>query len=42
MRVNDRGPFVSGRIVDLSHRAAEQLALIRDGVVDVTLEVVGP
>lgn len=40
--VNDRGPFVSGRIVDLSRRAAEEIALVQDGVTDVTLEIVGP
>ena len=40
--VNDRGPFVNGRIVDLSRRAAEEIALVQDGVTDVTLEIVGP
>ena len=40
--VNDRGPFVSGRIVDLSRRAAERIALVQDGITDVTLEIVGP
>ena len=38
--VNDRGPFVPGRIVDLSYRAAQELDFIREGVTDVTLEVV--
>jgi rare lipoprotein A len=38
--INDRGPFVEGRIVDLSRRAAEQLAMIDAGVVPVRLEVV--
>jgi rare lipoprotein A len=38
--VNDRGPFVSGRIVDLSRRAAAELGMLRDGVVDVALRVV--
>jgi len=42
VRVNDRGPFVSGRIVDLSRRAAERIALVQDGITDVTLEIVGP
>ena len=38
-RVNDRGPHRKGRIVDLSHRAAEELGMIREGVCKVTLEV---
>jgi rare lipoprotein A len=42
VRVNDRGPFVSGRIVDLSRRAAEELGFVRNGVADVAIEVVGP
>jgi rare lipoprotein A len=38
VRVNDRGPFVSNRIIDLSYAAAERLDMIRDGtsLVDVT------
>jgi rare lipoprotein A len=40
VRVNDRGPFVRGRIVDLSRAAAEDLGIIRAGVADVTLWVV--
>jgi rare lipoprotein A len=31
VRVNDRGPYVRDRIIDLSHRAAEQLGMLRDG-----------
>ena len=42
LRVNDRGPFVDGRIVDVSRRAAEVLDFVRDGVVDVRLEVLSP
>ncbi len=37
--INDRGPFVEGRIIDLSHRAAEVLAAISPGVIPVRLEV---
>jgi len=40
VRVNDRGPFVRGRIIDLSRAAAEQLDMIRAGVADVRLSVV--
>lgn len=39
VRINDRGPFVRGRIVDLSKRAARQLGMLRDGAVKVRLEV---
>jgi rare lipoprotein A len=39
VRVNDRGPFVAGRIVDLSKGAARQLDLIRSGVAPVRVEV---
>jgi rare lipoprotein A len=42
LRINDRGPFVDGRIVDVSRRAAEDLDFVRDGVVDVRLEVLSP
>jgi rare lipoprotein A len=40
LRVNDRGPFVSGRIVDVSYRAAQILDFVRQGLVDVTIEIV--
>jgi rare lipoprotein A len=39
VRINDRGPHVSGRIIDLSRRAAEELDMVRDGVVDVRVDV---
>ena len=40
VRVNDRGPHIKGRIVDVSYAAAKSLDMVRDGVVDVRLEVV--
>ena len=40
VRINDRGPFVAGRVIDLSRRAAEELDMIEDGVVDVRLVIV--
>ena len=40
VRVNDRGPFVAGRIVDLSRAAASEIDAVVDGVVPVTLTVV--
>jgi rare lipoprotein A len=38
VRINDRGPFKSGRIIDLSKAAAKQIDLIKYGVVDVKIE----
>ncbi len=40
VRINDRGPHVRGRIIDLSRRAAEALGIVRAGVADVVLRVV--
>lgn len=40
VRVNDRGPWVSGRIVDLSYSAAKKLDMVADGVVRVKIEIV--
>jgi rare lipoprotein A len=39
VRINDRGPFVRGRIVDLSSAAASEIDMKRSGIVDVRLEV---
>jgi rare lipoprotein A len=41
VRVNDRGPFVAGRVIDLSPAAARKLDMIRAGVTRVKLEVLG-
>ena len=38
VRINDRGPFTNKRIIDLSQKAAEQLDMLRDGVVPVRVE----
>jgi rare lipoprotein A len=40
VRINDRGPFVPGRVVDLSGSAAESLGMVERGVVKVKLDVV--
>ena len=40
VRVNDRGPFVSGRVVDVSHSAATALGMERSGTANVKLDVV--
>ncbi|MGR2737304.1 septal ring lytic transglycosylase RlpA family protein [Billgrantia sp. Q4P2] len=37
VRVNDRGPFIRGRVIDLSRRAAEELDMVGQGVVNVRL-----
>lgn len=37
--ITDRGPFVKGRVVDLSRAAAEQIDMIRRGVVRVRVDV---
>ena len=42
VRINDRGPFVDGRVVDLSRAAAEQLDLLEDGLAPVRVEGLGP
>ena len=39
VRINDRGPFIKGRIIDLSRGAAKKIDMINDGVVPVKLEV---
>lgn len=41
VRVNDRGPFVSDRIIDLSYRAAEDLGMVEEGVIKVRLIING-
>jgi rare lipoprotein A len=40
VRVNDRGPFVPGRVVDVSYSAAETLGMVEGGVAKVKLDVV--
>ena len=37
--VNDRGPFVAGRIADLSEAAARRIGMIADGVVEALLDI---
>lgn len=41
VRVNDRGPFVATRIIDLSKKAAQDLDMIRAGTANVRIEVLG-
>jgi rare lipoprotein A len=40
VRVNDRGPFVHGRVVDVSYSAANALGMVGKGVANVKLDVV--
>jgi rare lipoprotein A len=40
VRVNDRGPYIGNRVIDLSYAAAQQIGLIEPGVGEVDIEVV--
>ncbi len=40
VRINDRGPFVSGRVIDLSRSAFSKIAQLNLGVIDVKIEVI--
>jgi len=40
VRVNDRGPFIPGRVIDVSQAAAEELGMVGRGVARVKLDVV--
>ena len=40
VRVNDRGPFVRGRVVDVSYSAARMLGMVNSGTANVKLDVV--
>lgn len=40
VRINDRGPFIRGRIIDLTPKAAKEICMIQSGVVPVTLEII--
>jgi len=39
VRINDRGPYIRGRIIDLSKAAAERIDMVKAGVVSVRVEV---
>ena len=40
VRINDRGPFVKGRIIDLSYKAALKIGMVSHGIAKVKLEVI--
>ncbi len=39
VRINDRGPFIRGRVIDVSKAAAEQLGLTKSGIARVRLDL---
>mgnify|MGYP003588602237 FL=1 len=41
VRINDRGPFVRGRIIDLSNKAAHQIDMVRKGTANVKITILG-
>ncbi len=40
VKINDRGPFIDGRVIDLSRAAAEQIGMVGQGVARVSLTIV--
>lgn len=42
VRINDRGPFVGGRIIDLSYAAAKAMGMLGPGTAMVRLEILNP
>ena len=40
VRINDRGPYIKGRIIDLSRGAAKKVDLLKDGTARIKLEVI--
>jgi rare lipoprotein A len=40
VRINDRGPFMKGRVIDLSLAAAKELQMVKSGIAQVKLEIV--
>jgi rare lipoprotein A len=41
VRINDRGPFVRGRIVDLSYKAANEIGMVQSGVAEIEIIAMG-
>ena len=41
VRINDRGPFVTGRIIDLSNKAAHKIDMVKKGTAPVSIEILG-
>jgi rare lipoprotein A len=40
VRINDRGPFTKGRVIDLSQAAAEELQMVKSGLAEVKVELI--
>lgn len=40
VRINDRGPYIASRIIDLSKAAATQIGMIDSGIAQVTVEII--
>lgn len=40
VKINDRGPYIKGRVIDLSKAAAQKIAMIERGVVPVKVELI--
>lgn len=41
VKINDRGPFVKGRIIDLSYKAAKDINMVKTGTAPVIIRIVG-
>lgn len=42
VRINDRGPYVGNRIIDLSHKAARNIEMVGTGIAEVRLTIINP
>lgn len=40
VRINDRGPFAEGRIIDLSYQAAKKIGMLKKGTAEVSIYVI--
>ncbi len=40
VRINDRGPWIKGRVIDLSHAAAREIGMVKRGTARVDIELV--
>ncbi len=40
VKINDRGPYVKGRVIDLSHKAFSKIGNVKQGTVPVKIEIV--
>ena len=40
LKVNDRGPSIRGRILDVSYGAAKELGMVNDGIVEVQITII--